>query len=136
LLGRQAWQLVHASLNTTNAALSNSSFTEAVGGVVHHWAPHNSLSLYGCSIVIFIGATFWAVVARRKRPNPKKMTGVDLLRVGFAAGPIPIYLLLPLAPFDMDLFDVLAHEPFQMLIAAFIGLIWTWADIKKIIGRR
>lgn len=125
-----------ASPNSTALDPATSTFTNAVGGVVHNWAPHNSLSLYGCSIVIFIGATIWASIARRKSSKPKKLTGSDLMRVGFAAGPIPIYLLLPFAPFDKDLFDVLAHEPFQMLIAAIIGLIWTWADIKKIIGRR
>lgn len=125
-----------ASHNATELASTGSSFTEWAGGVVHNWAPHSTLGLYGCSIVIFLAATLWAVIARRKRANPKKITGSDLIRVGFAAGPIPIYVLLPFAPYDPDLFGVLAHEPFQMLIAAVIGVIWTWADIKKIVRRR
>jgi len=73
--------------------------------------------------------------ARKKKANPKRMSSADLMRVGFAAGPIPIYLLLPFIPYDRDLTDVLIGEPFQLLIAAGIGLIWTYADIKKIVGR-
>ena len=124
------------SPNPLEPSDDTSTFADAVGGVVHGWAPHDTLSLYGCSIAIFLVAVLWAIHARHKQPSKAKLSGADLLRVGFAAGPIPIYLLLPFAPFDPDMFNVLSHEPFQMLIAAVIGLIWTWADIKKIISRR
>lgn len=106
-----------------------------IGGLIHDWAPHDPIAIYSFSIIIFIIATLWAFYARRKKANPKKMTSSDLLRVGFAAGPIPIYILLPLMPFDPDLATVLLNEPFQLLIAGAIGIVWTQADIRKIVGR-
>lgn len=124
---------MHASPN--QSVLASDNFGASIGQVIHDWTPHNSLAIYGCSIVIFVGATIWASYKKRARANRRKMTGADLLRVGFAAGPIPIYLLLPLVPFDHDLTTVLMDEPFQLLIAAGIGLVWTAADIKKIVGR-
>jgi len=58
----------------------------------------------------------------------------DIFRAGFAAGPIPIYILLPLAPFDPDLMNVLLDQPVQLFIAAVVGLVWTFADIARIVG--
>jgi hypothetical protein len=52
------------------------------------------------------------------------------LRIGFAAGPIPIYFLLPLAPFDEDLLTLIMGQPLQLLLAAVAGLLWTVRDIS------
>lgn len=122
-----------ASPNQSDLASDN--FGVSIGQFIYYWTPHNSLAIYGCSIAIFLAATLWASIKKRRRATRRKMTGADLLRVGFAAGPIPIYLLLPLSPFDPDLAEVILDEPFQLLIAAGIGLVWTWADITKIVGR-
>lgn len=123
------------SLEAATAVSTQTDLKALIGGFIHEWVPHNSIAIYSFSILIFLVATLWASWARRKKANPKKMTGSDLLRVGFAAGPIPIYLLLPLMPFDPDLAQVLLNEPFQLLIAGAIGILWTQADIRKIVGR-
>lgn len=57
----------------------------------------------------------------------------DYWRVGFAAGPIPVYFLLPLTPIDPDLATALADQPFQLLLAAAAGVMWTITDIQLIV---
>lgn len=99
-----------------------------MGAFIHNWTPHTTLTLTGVSIAVFLSAVVFASILRGR----KILGGEDLARAGFAAGPIPIYLLMPLAPYDPDLSRVLLEQPFQLLIAAVVGLMWTFADIKKI----
>lgn len=88
--------------------------------------------LTSASIIVFILAmlvAFW-------RRGARSLSVEDYARVGFAAGPIPVYFLLPLAPFDQDLSAVLFDQSAQLFIAAVIGMVWTVADIRKIVGAR
>lgn len=84
------------------------------------------------SMIVFILAMLIAYWRR----GPRSLSAEDYARVGFAAGPIPVYFLLPLAPFDQDLSAVLLDQSGQLFIAAVIGLVWTFADIRKIVGSR
>lgn len=124
------------SLEVAATAGSQSSLKELIGGFIHRWVPHDSVAIYSFSIIIFIVAVLWAICARKRNQNQHGLTGSDVFRVGFAAGPLPIYILLPLMPFDPDLTGVILNEPFQLLIAGAIGIVWTQADIAKIIGRK
>lgn len=106
----------------------------AVGDVIHSFAPHSALSIFACSLLVFIVAILITIYASRdpKTPSP---TVEEVLRIGFAAGPIPIYILLPLAPFDPDLANAVLEQPFQLLLAAAAGAVWTVNDMKNIASR-
>lgn len=65
-------------------------------------------------------------------PKEVGLKGPDYFRIGFAAGPIPIYIMMPLAPFDTDLAKSLLEQPFQLLLAAAAGILWTVTDINMI----
>ena len=120
------------SLDAGQLANSTEIARGYVGGLVHAWAPHHTLALYGCSCVVFILAVLTVSVGRR-RAN-KKMALEDYWRVGFAAGPIPIYLLLPLSPLDPDLAQAILDQPFQLLLAAAAGVMWTVTDIRMLVN--
>jgi hypothetical protein len=40
--------------------------------------------------------------------------------------------MMPLAPFDTDLAKSLLEQPFQLLLAAAAGILWTVTDINMI----
>ena len=82
-----------------------------VGDVIHQWTPHDPLMVFSASIGFLILAVLFVGWQRRKLASPLKAE--DYWRIGFAAGPIPVYLLLPLAPFDPDLAHALLSQPFS-----------------------
>ena len=115
------------STTTVNEVLAT------VGDVIHQWTPHDPLMVFSASIGFLILAVLFVGWQRRKLASPLKAE--DYWRIGFAAGPIPVYLLLPLAPFDPDLAHALLSQPFQMLLAAAAGVMWTVQDVKLISER-
>jgi hypothetical protein len=72
------------------------------------------------------------VVKLAKMWRKEHLGGPEVARVGFAAAPIPIYILLPLAPFDKDLAEALCNQPVQLAIAAVAAILWTVADVKHV----
>lgn len=62
----------------------------------------------------------------------QRLTGEQVARVGFAAAPIPIYMILPVMPIDPDLAEAVLGQPVQLAIAAAAALLWTIADVKTV----
>lgn len=89
--------------------------------------------VFSASIAFLVLAVL--LVSRNRRKLESPLRAEDYWRIGFAAGPIPVYLLLPLAPFDPDLAHALLSQPFQMLLAAAAGVMWTVQDVKLISER-
>lgn len=101
------------------------STTEAnIEAFIHGWTPHSSLTLTAISVVFFVAVVL--VVAALHR---QKMNSTVLIRAGFAAGPIPVYFILPMAAYDGDLVPVLLGQPLSLFFAAVIGIRWTVSDI-------
>jgi hypothetical protein len=96
---------------------------------IHSFAPHSPSAIYlSCALTILavlaIANCIHVTTGRKKLPQGQ------LLRIAFAAGPEPIYLLLPLAPLDPELGTALMGQQFTLLLAGMYGLAWTWTDIK------
>jgi hypothetical protein len=66
--------------------------------------------------------------------SEKQLTGTWIVRTAAAAAPVPIYVLLPLSPFDPDLATALLSEPVILGLAGLYGLIETARDIRKTAG--
>lgn len=56
----------------------------------------------------------------------------QFIRVGFAAGPLPVYLFLPCMPFDKDLAAMFEDERFLVALAAASGFMWTVREIRAL----
>lgn len=110
-------------------SLEYSNFEALVEGFVHEWVPHTTLTIFGASCAVFIIAI---IITAIRLPKESKLTSSDYFRIGFAAGPIPIYFMMPLAPFDEDLAIALMQQPFQLFLAAAAGVLWTVTDINLI----
>jgi hypothetical protein len=119
---------VPRSPENPHPTIEPSAFEAKLHAVIHTWAPHSNLTTTAISIGFFIVVMLVAGGVGRNKPGT-----VEIIRAGFAAGPIPIYVLLPLATYDRDLTDVLMHEPLQLFFAAVIGIRWTCADVLDLI---
>ena len=107
-------------------------FEQTTKAFIHGWTPHTSLTLAAFSIGFFILVMLFAAARRGAR----KLTSKDLIRAGFAAGPIPVYFILPLVPYDSDLSTVILDQPLTLFFAGVIGIRWTLADILDLADPR
>ncbi len=104
---------------------------EAMRVSIHAFAPHSSVAIYVCSAGLILAALAAAAAYHRFfRKEQTKLPQGQLLRIAFAAGPVPIYVLLPLAPLDPDLGKALMEQQLALLLAGMYGLFWTVTDIK------
>lgn len=80
---------------------------------------------------ILIGLVSFAAVGIHGIIKKRKEAGGRAIRVGLAATPIPVFLIMPLIPYDKDLAEVLADERTILALAAAVGLIWTGREVWK-----
>jgi hypothetical protein len=99
---------------------------------IHAHAPHSTAAVYVCSAITLLVVLGLASVFHYARKDRKPLPQGQLLRMAFAAGPAPIYILLPLAPLDPDLGAALMEQQFSLLLAGMYGLWWTFADIRML----
>lgn len=92
---------------------------------VHTHAPHTPAEFYLVSMIgalLFAGAGYMIGLARdRQMPAGVRATAdVHIANLGSGSS-FPIYLLMPLVPFDEHLLAALAQSWFTVALAGFIG---------------
>ncbi|WP_404711547.1 hypothetical protein [Sphingomonas sp. MMS24-J13] len=112
------------------AASSQHSFVTGLGAFFHSTLPHSSAALDALSIGTVIVAGLAAVT--HQWMTGKKWPPDQFIRVGFAAGPLPVYLFLPCMPFDNDLAAMFQEERFLIALAAASGFMWTIREIRAL----
>lgn len=111
-------------------AARNGSFVDSLGAAIHATLPHSSAALDALSIGTVIVAGLAAVC--HQWWTGKKWPPDQFIRVGFAAGPLPVYLFLPCMPFDHDLAAMFEDERFLIALAAASGFMWTLREIRAL----
>jgi hypothetical protein len=107
----------------------------ALKNIVHELAPHTHVSLY-----LLVALTcLAAVLAVRIRCGQTGSTKSLKRRwPGSAAGyaaPIPIYLLLILAPLDDHLWELLKREAIIVALVGLYGILEATLDVRRVAGQ-
>lgn len=109
------------------ALAASSDFADTIQSAIHSWVPHSSavLDFLSFGTVIFVAATAGVYQFTTKRKWPAQ----QFLRIGFSAAPLPVYVFLPLMPWDNDLARMFMEERLLLALAALCGLSWTVREI-------
>jgi hypothetical protein len=100
--------------------------------LVHSYGPHTSTGLYELIVVSIALALFLTLLVQWRM---KTKIGLERwLTIGFAASPLPMYILLPVAPFDEHIIPVLFDEKVMLILAAFSGFAWTAREIRRLMS--
>jgi hypothetical protein len=102
--------------------------------LVHAVAPHTKLEFFTCYALCSALAIALVYLRCCYTGSEKQLQGAWLVKTAAAAAPIPVYVLLPLSPFDPDLAAALLEEQVILGLAGLYGLIETIKDIRGTAG--
>lgn len=106
------------------------SFVDHLHNLIHTTVPHTAASLDAMAFGTVLVAGLAAFI--HQRWTKKRWPAEQFIRVGFAAGPLPIYFFLPCLPFDQDLAKMFAEERLLIALAAVSGFLWTVREIRTL----
>lgn len=114
----------------TAAAVASHNLADTVHDLIHSSVPHSSavLDLFSFGTVIFAAtcAGLWQLHTRKRWPPEQ------YVRIGFASAPLPVYMFLPLLPWDHDLAPMFEDERLLLAFAAICGFMWTLREIRSL----
>lgn len=103
---------------------------EFITGVVHFYAPHSRAAIYLMSATAAVVAIAVVYMRCKMRDNGRHLDNGWLVRTAAAASPIPIYILMIIAPLDADIIKAMMEDQVVVAIAGLYGLVETLKDIR------
>ena len=100
-------------------------------GAIHQFCPHSHIAMYLFSAVSALCAVAAVYLRCVYTQSTKFLTPGWIARTAGWAAPVPIYVILMLAPLDDDLFTVLKSDEVIVALAGLYGLIETLKDIRE-----
>lgn len=98
---------------------------------VHAFAPHTKVEFFTSYAVCAVVAIAVVYLRCCYTGSDQQLHRSWLVKTAAAAAPVPVYVLLPLSPFDPDLAKALLEEQVILGLAGLYGLVETLKDIRE-----
>lgn len=103
---------------------------EAISSAVHEWVPHSKGAVYLCAAIAAIASIIIVYFRCHLENNGRGLTSGWLVRTAASAAPLPIYVMIILAPLDADIIEAMMQEGLVVAIAGLYGLVETIKGIR------